>query len=163
MMKLNWKKGTFSNTYTFYSNGREIGELEDKNFSSTSTGSLLGKKFKFITNGFFKQTTDIIDLESNKKVGDITYNGFYSKAIVTFNNNTFVWKYENMWNSKWSFNQKEKALITASVSSGGGTVDSKTEEALYLMTALFINSYYRRMAVAVLIIIFIPIWMASFN
>tara|TARA_R100000306_G_scaffold5149_1_gene7587 strand:+ start:15376 stop:15531 length:156 start_codon:yes stop_codon:yes gene_type:complete len=51
-MKLNWKKATFSNTYKLYDNGREVGELVDKTFSSISTGSLLNKKFRFETKGF---------------------------------------------------------------------------------------------------------------
>ena len=162
-MKLNWKKATFSNTYKLYDNGREVGELVDKTFSSISTGSLLNKKFRFKTKGFLKQTTDVIDAETNEKVGSITYNSFCSKATATFNNETFVWKYENIWNSKWSFNQKEKALVTATVSSKGGTAESNTEEAVYLITALFINNYYKKLALAAMIAIFIPIWMASIN
>ncbi len=162
-MKLNWKKATFSDTYKLYDNGREVGELVDKTFSSISTGSLLNKKFRFETKGFLKQTTDVFDVETNKKVGNITYNGFGSKATATFNNETFVWKYENIWNSKWSFNQKEKALVTATLSSKGGTAVSRTEEAVYLITALFINNYYKKLALAAMIAIFIPIWMASIN
>ena len=162
-MKLNWKKGTFSNTYKLYSNGREVGELAEKSFSSNAIGILLNKKFRFETSGFLKQTTNIIDIESNKKVGDITYNGFCSKATATFNNDTFVWKYENVWNTKWSFNQNDKKLVTSSVSFSSGTVESKTEEAIYLLTALFIDTYYRKMAIVAIIVIFIPIWMASFN
>lgn len=162
-MKLNWKKGTFSSTYKLYAKGKEIGELVDKNFSSITIGSLLNRKFRFETKGFLKQTTDVIDVESNKKIGDITYNGFCSKATATFNNETFIWKYENIWNSKWSFNQREKALVIATLSSKGGTAVSRTEEAVYLITALFINNYYKKLALAAMIAIFIPIWMASFN
>lgn len=162
-MKINWKKGIFSNNYTFYSEGKEIGNLEDKVFSSTSSGLLLDEKLKFITKGFFNPTTNIIDSKTNKVIGNIAYNSLQSKAVATFNTETLVWKYENFWNSKWSFNQRQNKLIAASVSTTEGRVECETDKTVYLLTALFINSYYKRMSIAILIAIFIPIWMASMN
>jgi len=70
--KLRWKKGLFSNRYVLMQNDMLVGELMNKTFSQSAYGELNGKKYQFITSGFFKQSTEIIDTNTKEIVGKIT-------------------------------------------------------------------------------------------
>lgn len=156
--KLKWKKNFFSNLYGIYSNGQQIGQLKDKPFSQTANGEFNGKEYIFKTRGFLKQHTEIIDSSENKVIGQITYNNWMTKAIISIDNKTINWKYDNLWNSKWSIFNSEGINIKYSGSSSSGQIDSNIDDALLLLTGLFVTNYYWQITVAVLVAVFVPIW-----
>jgi hypothetical protein len=158
--KLRWKKNLFSSSTIIYSNGQRIGELKDKTFSQTANGELNGKKYSFKTKGFFKQQTEIIDGFENKVVGEITYNNWKTNAIISIDNKTINWKYDNLWNTKWSIFDSEGINIKYSGSSTSGQIDSNIDDSMILLSGLFVTNYYRQMTVAVLVAVFVPIWSA---
>lgn len=157
-IKLKWGKKIFSNLYGIYSNGQQIGKLKDKSFSQTATGELNGKEYIFKTKGFFKQHTEVIDSSDNKVVGEITYSNWMTKATISVDKKTINWKYDNLWNTKWSIYNSEGINIKYSGSSTSGQIDSNTDDALLLLTGLFVTNYYWQMTVAVMVAVFIPIW-----
>lgn len=156
--KLRWKKKIFSNLYNIYSNGQQIGKLKDKTFSQTATGELNGKEYTFKTKGFFKQHTEIIDNLENKVIGEIKYNNWMTKATISVDNKTINWKYDNLWNTKWSIFNSEGIKIQYSGSSTSGQIDSNIDDALFLLSGLFVTNYYWQMTIAVLVAVFVPIW-----
>jgi hypothetical protein len=158
--KLRWKKNLFSSSTIIYSNGQRIGELKDKTFSQTANGELNGKKYSFKTKGFFKQQTDIIDGFENKVVGEITYNNWKTNAIISIDNKTINWKYDNLWNTKWSIFDSEGINIKYSGSSTSGQIDSNIDDSMILLSGLFVTNYYWQKTVAVLVAVFVPIWSA---
>jgi hypothetical protein len=155
---LTWKKGVFSNLYKIYSNGEQIGNLKDKSFFQSGIGVLDNKEYLFQTKGFFKQMTQIIDTAENKTVGEITYNNWMTKATITINGKTINWKYDNLWNTKWSIFNSEGIKIQYSGSSTGGQIETNLDDALLLLTGLFVTNYYWQMTVVVLVAVFVPIW-----
>lgn len=154
---LSWKKGVFSNLYTIYSNGVLVGQLKDKSFTQSGIGVLNNKEYLFETKGFLNQKTHIIDTAENKTVGEITYNGWRTKATITINDKTINWKYDNGWNTKWSISDSEGINIKYAGSSTSGQIETNTNDALLLLSGLFITNYYWHMTIIVLIAIFIPI------
>jgi hypothetical protein len=158
--KLRWKKNLFSSSTIIYSNGHQIGELKDKTFSQTANGELNGKKYSFKTKGFFKQQTEVIDSFENKVVGEISYNNWKTNAIISIDNKTIYWKYDNLWNTKWSIFDSEGINIKYSGSSTSGQIDSNIDDSMILLSGLFVTNYYRQMTVAVLVAVFVPIWSA---
>lgn len=88
--KLTWRKNYFSNLYSIYSNGQQIGKLKDKTFSQIANGELNGKEYTFKTKGFFKQHTEIIDNSENKVIGEIIYNNWMH--ILDQNGHSFLIK-----------------------------------------------------------------------
>lgn len=155
---LTWKKGVFSNLYKIYSNGKQIGNLKDKSFSQSSIGVLDNKEYLFQTKGFFKQKTKIIDTTENKTVGEINYNNWMTKVTITINDKTINWKYDNLWNTKWSISNSEGINIKYSGSSTGGQIETNIDDAVLLLSGLFVTSYYWQMTIAILVAVFIPIW-----
>ena len=159
---LTWKKGVFSNVYKIYSDGKQIGNLKDKSFSQSGIGVLDNKEFLFQTKGLFEQKTQIIDTAENKMVGEINYNNWMTKATITINDKTINWKYDNLWNTKWSIFDSEGISIKYSGSLTNGQINSNIDDYLLLLSGLFVTNYYWQWTIAVLVAVFIPLW-ASMN
>lgn len=161
--KLIWKKKLFSGSYTIYSNGQQIGKLKDRSFSQTADGNLNGRAYAFKTKGFFKQHTEIVDRSENRVIGKIQYNTWMTKARISIGNQLINWKYDNLRNTKWSIFDSEGVMVRYTGSSTRGQIDSNTDDALLLLSGLYVTNYYWQSTVAVFIAVFLPIWIAVLN
>ena len=156
--KFSWRKNFFSNLYTIYSNGQLVGKLKDSTFSQTANGELNGKGYTFITKGFFVQHTDIIDPIDYKVIGKITYNTWMTKATISFYNKTINWKYDNLWNTKWSIFDSNGIKIQYSGSSTSGLIDSNIDDRLLLLSGLYVTNYYWQKSIVFYVVAFLPLW-----
>jgi hypothetical protein len=152
-----WSKGIFSNLYQIYSNGELVGNLKNKSFTQSSKGILNGKEYIFKTNGFFKQSTDIINFSDNKVIGRIEYSNWMTKAVISINNNTFYWKYDNIWNTKWTIFNSNGTLMSFKGSSTSGQIESNLDDAPLLLSGLFVTNYYWQISATIMIVVLIPI------
>jgi len=155
---LSWKKDWFSNVYNIYNQDVLVGTFKDKSFSYTATGELNGKGYIFKTKGFLNQRTEIIDSSDNKPIGEITYNSWMNKATITVNNKTVYWKYDNIWNTQWSLLNSEGIQIKYTSSTTNGQIVSNVSDPILILCGLFVTNYYRQMTAAVLIVVFIPLF-----
>lgn len=160
---LNWKRGTFSTTYRIFSDEQAIGELQNSAFKQTSQGSIGRKKYTFRTKGLFKQETQILDGNSNKPVGNITYGSMMTKATIQLPDRTVSWKYDNRWQTRWSLFDEQGSLMKFAGRSTKGTIDCEELDELLVLTGLFITNYYQQAMIAVFVAVFIPIWVTVFN
>ena len=158
ILNLTWKKGFFSNNYTLYQNGEMIGDLREKSFSQTAVAELNGKGYLFRTKGFLKQHTEIIDSSTKQVIGDISYNNWKNKATISGRNKTVSWNYTNFWNTKWSLADKDGTKINYAGSSTKGQIESNTDDALLILSGLYVTNYYWQMSVAIMVAVFVPIW-----
>jgi hypothetical protein len=160
---LKWDKGTFSNTYNIYSQDQVIGKLRNSSFSQIAEGELNGKKYTFITKGFFNQQTEIRDAIDNKLVGNITYNGWMTKATLSILDKKINWKYDNLWNTKWSIFDSNGIEIKYSGSSSKGQINSNTNDDLLILSGLFVTNYYWQITIVLIIVASITIWTTVLN
>ena len=160
---LSWKKGLLSDSYRIYSNDQQIGKLKNKTFSQSSDGEINGKEYTFKTKGFIKQHTEIIDNSDNSVIGEITYNNWMTKALLSIQNKKINWKYDNIWNTKWSIYDSNGIQIKYAGSSTNGHIDSNTEDDLLLLTGLYVTNYYWQMTIVIVIAAFLPIWVLILN
>jgi len=158
-----WEKRLFTDTYKIYSANHQIGAMKNKSFSKSAIGDLNGKSYTFKTNGFFKQHTEIIDNIDNSVIGEIDYNDWKTKAFLSIRNEKLTWKYDNIWNTKWSIYKSDKIGIKYTVSASGKQIDSYTEDDLLVLTGLYVTNYYSQVTIAVLVAVFIPIWASLSN
>lgn len=156
---LTWRKGLFSNLYEIYSSGNKIGNLRDKTFSRYSSGEINNQRYLFKTSGVFKQHTQIFDQVDNKFIGEIDYNNWMTKATLTINGKLINWRYDNLWNTKWRLINSEGIDIKYSGSSNSGRIDSNVDDALLLLSGLFVTNYYWESTITIMIAIFLPLWM----
>lgn len=158
-LKLRWKKSPLSDLYRIYDNGEQIGKLKNRTFSQTAVGDLHGREYTFRTKGFFKQHTEIIDSSESRVIGEIRYNSWMTKANITSDNKTINWKYDNLWNTRWSIFNSEGIKIQYSGSSTNGHIDSNTDDSMLLLSGLYVTNYYWQMTLAILLVVFIPLWL----
>ena len=160
---LTWKKQFFSSTCLLYSDGQIVGMLKDKPFSQSAIGKLNGKEYAFKTKGLFKQNTEIIDSKENKVIGTIAYSNWMTKATISLTDKLINWKYDNLWNTKWRIFDNEGIEIKYTGSSTSGRIESNADDAVLLLSGLFVPNYFWQMSVAVLVVILIPIWATVLN
>ncbi len=161
--KLSWKKGFFDSTYKIYSDGVIIGSLRDRTLSQSADAEFNGKEYTFKTKGFIKQSTQIIDCQSEKVIGEINYNNWMTKANLKILDKNINWKYDNIWNTKWSIFNSEGIQIDYSGSSTSGKIETNTNEGLLLLTGLFVTNYYWQLTITLIIAALVPVWISFVN
>ena len=160
---LSWRRGALSTTYRIFSNERQIGRLKNPGFKQTSEGRINKKKYRFTTRGVFKQETQIMDGDSNKVIGKITYNAMMTKATIKLGDRTITWKYNNGWQTRWSLYNEEGILMKFSGRSTKGTIACEEIDELLVLIGLFVTNYYQQAMIAILVAVFIPIWVTLFT
>lgn len=156
---LKWKKSLFSNTYRIYSNGRLIGKLEERRFSNSADGIINGEEYIFKTNGLFTwRHTEIINARNNKVIGKITYSEWRTKATLTAPDKKANWKYDNIWNTRWSISSSTGIKIKYAGSTTSGKIDANADDSLLLLSGLYVTNYYRQTSIAIMAAIILPIW-----
>ncbi|MEA1873695.1 MAG: hypothetical protein U9N51_04600 [Bacteroidota bacterium] len=149
------EKGIFSNRYVLMQNDMQVGELINKTFSQTAYGELNGKKYQFITSGFFKQSTEIIDTNTKAIVGRITYSIWSSKATISLNDETLYWKQVSIWKSKWEISNAAHEIMEISGSPIKGEIEANTSNELHLLCGIYITNYYWEVIIFILIMVFV--------
>ena len=81
-----------------------------------------------------------------------------TKATISIFDKTFIWKYENIWNTKWSVIDSEGNSINYTGDSTSGKIESTLEDDLLLLTGLFVTNYFWQITIVIIFIIFIPMW-----
>ena len=162
-MQLHWKRGALSSTYQILSKGQSIGQLQDNSFKRYSDGEIRKKKYRFHTEGLFKQHTKIIDQESSQVIGSIQYNSWMSKAEIKIHERSYHWKYDNAWQTKWSISDEKGVLLNFAGGMRKGSIEGKDPDDLHVLTGLFVTNYYTQVGITVLVAVFIPVWVSVIN
>jgi hypothetical protein len=160
---LNWKKGTFSSTCRIFSGEEIIGELANYAFKQTAEGVIRDKRYLFRTMGLFKQETRIIDGENDQVIANITYNSMMSKATIQFKDRTINWKYDNGWQTKWSLFDSQGIYMKFAGGQSKGTIECEKENDLLVLTGMYVTNYYQQAMIAIMVAVFIPIWVSVIN
>ncbi len=161
--KLNWRRRLFSNTCEIYSHGTPVGRLNENTWKHLAYGELNRKKYIFKTTGFFKQETMIINTDTQKSVGKITYNFWKTKAEINYFDRVMNWRYDNSWNTRWSIVDSSGVKFKYQGTHTKGTIDLEELDELLILTGLHIKNYYWHTTVAVLIAVFVPIWISAIH
>jgi len=158
----NWKKGIFSSTYEIYANNHLVGTLKDKAFCKTSNGIIHNQKYIFQTTGLFKPQTNIIDADSQKLIGNITYGTWNTKATINLLGKTYLWQYDNAWNTKWSIVGSDGMILKSQSKTSSGMIEFNSDKDALLLCGLFITNYLLQMTV-IIVAALIPIWTAAIH
>lgn len=143
-----WKTKFFSNTWDIIQNDQKVGEIVNKAFSRSSSGTLRGKKILFEIRGFFRQQTRILDAESESLLAEVVISNWKTKATISYNTREYIWQHENFWNTKWSISDTNGAIVKYNSHAMGGEITSYTTDEVLIMAGLFIKNYFRQRAAA---------------
>ena len=99
--QLTWKKELLRGFYAIYKDDTKVGALKDNSFSQTAWGQLYERSYIFKTKSFLSHDIEIIEEESQRIVGTITYRSLGTKATINLEGRVIQWKSESLWNTKW--------------------------------------------------------------
>lgn len=139
---ITWRRGFYSKTYMFYSNGIQIGNLEIGVWSNKSKSVLNDQEYEFVTKGFFNKETIIIDPRSSQSIGIISYGRWRSKATIKMlNGDEYNFQFTNFWQSKWNLS-KNLQFINYHGSRSKGEIVAHFPDEVIIISGLFIANYF---------------------
>ena len=160
---LNWKKGLFKTIYEIYSESNLVGYLNEKSLTESSHGELYGEKYYFKVKGLLNQETRVFKNENNTPIGKINYNSWMTRARIEYSGKVYYWKYDNTWNKDWRLYNAEGLQVKYNSSSSKGSIEYELQDNFLVLTGLYINNFYWKTALILLIAVFLPVFMVIFN
>lgn len=140
-----WTKDAFSLNYTFFKDGEEVGFIEDKLTNRSSKGSILGKKYLFENEGFFKPRINILDLQEKIIAGRVDFHRLLPKANMVLNNTLYGWKFTNMIQTRWELADRSGlVLVSADSRKEGYCTIEDPETPLLLLSSLIIRNFFTK-------------------
>lgn len=151
---LTWKKGVFSCTYNLMAGDIHVGALKDKAFSFSSIGSIEDSRYKFQMRGHLNPKTEIIDMETNALIGEIKYSCWHRSAKIQLGDRLLHWKFNTIWENKWSLYDEDGTQLDFSGCSTKGSVSMNEHDGLMVLIGLYISNYYWQLATVLMAVIF---------
>ncbi|GGG92745.1 MULTISPECIES: hypothetical protein [Pedobacter] len=150
-----WRKGLFDSNYQVISNGYLKFSLNFGTWKNTAIATTQSGIYLLKSEGFSKPETRILN-NQNETLATITYDWLGFKARVVFaSGETFDWRYQNSWLSRWSLNNLKDKQILFSASAGNGNIHSNIDDDMLIFTGLFIREYYSRLLFGLIIFVII--------
>jgi hypothetical protein len=154
----NWKNRLFSGDAEIFAHGMPVGTLKNSCWKQISNGEINGKKCRFVSKGFFKQTTQIMDPDTGREIGNITYHSWKTRAIIRYDNRIYTWKQDNTWGTKWSISNAEGPQIAYQGGCSKGYAELENPDDILFLTGLFLNNYFLQSATSTLMVVLIVIF-----
>lgn len=108
-MALTWKTSFSGKECRIFRDKLIVGILKTSIWKGDAYGELNGYMLLFKPLGFWKRSTQILDIEGKKVLGKIEYNWWKSSAVITYEEVTYEWKYLS-WNRKrWDVKGPEES------------------------------------------------------
>ncbi len=155
--KITWKKKWISSNYELYKDNRLIGDLVTKPFSTSATGQLHNINLRFQMRGFLNQKTEIVDTNTNKTIGNITYNTLKTRASIQLYDEIIEWRSLNWNNTKWGITNGSIGIANSWNRMFSGEIISRNENPIYILLGMFIAEYFSRSTVAIFVALFVII------
>ncbi|WP_421948394.1 hypothetical protein [Phaeodactylibacter xiamenensis] len=148
-MNLNWKKGMFSSTYKLFSGEQEAGYLKERAWSCKADGVLNDTKVAFRKKGIFSSKAEIIDPETEEKLGQIEMSIWKNKASITLGEKMLKWRFSNNWNTKWELLEDGNPIVKYKSRTFSGEAESQIEDELMMLTGLFIFNHFTQILLTI--------------
>jgi hypothetical protein len=139
-----WETKLFSRKFEIYRNDNMIGELRKECFSRKTYGELNVKKIIFVTKGFFKHETRIMDFDEISTLGTILYSAWKSKSTINYMNKDYKWQFDNFLRTKWSLGNENGTIIRYHSRGFKGIIDTYTEDEILILSGFFIRNYLKQ-------------------
>jgi len=150
-MTLQWTS-TMSGNETRIFRGKLIaGILKRSTWKDDAHGELNGYMVRFKTKGFWKRSTQILDIEGTKELGHIEYHSWKSTATITYEDESYEFAFDSWTRKVWKITNGEKQAIYSkpSVWKNKGDIEVENISPAVILAGLFVYSYFQRMAAAV--------------
>jgi hypothetical protein len=143
-LHLAWKTKLFSKNFELYKNEMKVGQLRKESFSRKTAGWFNTRKITFLTKGFFRNETTILDTDTSDPIGTISYYLWRRKSMITYNSKEYYWQYDNLFGTRWSLGNENGVLIRYHSRCFKGTIDSYSDDEILILTGFFIRNYFKQ-------------------
>ena len=155
---LTWSKGMFDSNYQIFNDGKITGNLLFDSWKSEAKGMGLTNNISFKTQGFLSPKTNILN-DKNEIIGVITYESWQTKATINMTTGeVFGWTFTNSWLTNWTITDFKEKSVSYKSKSGTGLIESSKSDEIMLLTGIFIRESYARILIAILLLLFIPVF-----
>lgn len=147
MMALNWKTSWTGKECRIFREKLIVGLLKTKMWNGIAHGELFGHMLAFKPEGFFRRSTEILDINQTIVLGKIEYNWWKSSATITYQNQVFNWKFNSWTRKSWvvSSNATSGYFKRTSVWKNEGTIEQEDLPAPIVLAALYVQAHFLRM------------------
>ncbi|MCC5925064.1 MAG: hypothetical protein JJU41_00770 [Bacteroidetes bacterium] len=142
---LAWEKTLFLNRFTFFIKNEKVGRYRYGFLKDNAEGTLLKHRFKFKKRGWFKSTTDIIDLSSSQVVGTIDLNKglLKNKATVKLGNKVYHWNHSSVWTSKWELTEGSETRVKGKTNRLRGLYEVSDGNVVLILSSMYISRNFK--------------------
>ena len=149
-MALTWKTSFSGKEYRIFRGKLIVGILKTSMWKEDAYGELNGYMLLFKPLGFWKKTTQILDIEGKRELGKIEYNWWKSSAVITYEEVLYEWKYQSWSRKSWDVKGPEES---AGFSLSGfwrneGNIEYEDMPGAIILAALYVQSYFSKVAAA---------------
>jgi len=157
MRNFSWSKNFFSNIYTISENGEKLGHITGNNLFSTSTDAkLLEHEYKFVSESWHNQNTKVYKTGQFDSIAKINFNNFRSKAEIIYNNEVYILKFFDIWQTRWQISKNDKCVLKSKKSSlSGGKAEIDNDLSELLLIALYASNYFYTIGFLLVIIVIV--------
>lgn len=143
LKQLYWIKEAFSLNYTFFEEGKVVGQIKDKSWNRTSTATLFGTKYVFEKEGVFNPHLNIIDLTDRCQIGRVDFTMFRSRARIRLGSQQYLWLKHGFMGMRWSVEDRNhRPHISGKSRKEGYCVLVNNETPVLLLTSLLIRNHF---------------------
>jgi hypothetical protein len=86
-----------------------------------------------------------------------------NKADIIINKKVYTWRYTNALNNKWTVNGSGGELYFCKKTHQGGFMNVSEQDDILTLTSLYITNFYQQMTIAIMIAVFVPIYVSVFT
>ncbi|WP_221389552.1 hypothetical protein [Dyadobacter sp. NIV53] len=145
-MALTWKTSFSGKECRIFRDKLIVGILKTSIWKGDAYGELNGYMLLFKPLGFWKRSTQILDIEGKKVLGKIEYNWWKSSAVITYEEVTYEWKYLS-WNRKrWDVKGPEESAVflLSSLWRNEGNIEYDDTPGAVILAALYVQGYFAK-------------------
>jgi hypothetical protein len=147
-MTLQWKSSMNGQEIRIFRGKLIAGLLKRSFWKDNAYGELNGHMVRFKTKGFWKPTTQILDIEGKQELGQIVFNTWKSTAAIRYQDQTYHWEFDSWTRKKWTLRTGEDFVQYVKTSSWKNEGDIEIEEIspALILTGLFVYGYFWKIA-----------------
>lgn len=145
-MALTWKTSFSGKECRIFRDKLIVGILKTSIWKGDAYGELNGYMLIFKPLGFWKNGTQLLDIEGKKELGRIKYNFWRSSAVITYEQVEYQWKYESWTRKNWTVTGPSESakFLRSGLLFNEGEIESYDTPGAVILAAFYTQSYFSK-------------------
>ena len=149
-MALRWQSSLAGKEVRIFREKIIAGILKINLWTGDAYGELNGHMLRFKSKGFWRNGTQIFDIDGVKELGTIAYNHWKSTAEITYEGTSYIFRYKSWWRRQWSVTEKNASIDYTMTGfwKSEGTIENEELSPALVLTGLFVHFQFVRRTTA---------------